>query len=321
MFANLQRLMSAYCLQRLFSLLVGVSVFVAPALAAERETWSKLMSKSEIARDLGDLTKSQGFLEKALKDAPPGIPAAINNAQLAEILILKGQHGKAREAAKRGLAFSDEISPLPQLRGQLLEASAHALYKTGGDADEISRQESWARKIRQDRNSPLIPRYLDYGLRHAHTGFVFPTHLGKFKRVNAKQAGKNTHHVQAKYAAWLGKSAVFANIVIYTKGDEPLRHLFDQVRAMTRHHLKNAKRLTKGDYKVAKTAGMKGLEVQWLIAKPSNKNHLWHGLYFMERKNTIIQLRGRALAKEAKRAANFIDDLVRSFEWGQTANN
>ena len=72
---------------------------------------------------------------------------------------------------------------------------------------------------------------------------------------------------------------------------------------------------------MAKTAGMKGLEVQWLIGKPSNKNHLWHGLYFMERKNTIIQLRGRALAKEAKRAANFIDDLVRSFEWGQTANN
>ena len=321
MFTNLQRLMAVYCLQQLFFLLVGISVFAAPILAAEKETWSNLMSKSEIARDLGDLTKSQGFLERALKDAPPGIPAAINNAQLADILILKGQHGKAREAAKRGLAFSNEISPLPQLRGQLLESLTHALYKTGGDEEEISRKNGWAQKIRQDRNSPLIPRHRDYGLRHAQTGFVFPAHLGKFKRVNAKRAGKVTPHVKAKYAVWLGNSAVFANIVIYTKGDDPLRHLFDQVRAMTKHHLKNAKRLTKGDYEVAKAAGMKGLEVQWLLAKPGKKNHLWHGLYFMERKNTIIQLRGRALAKEAKRAASFIDDLVRYFEWGQTANN
>jgi|GEM_PF-5533299 len=313
--------MPVYFLHRLFGLLAGIAISIAPALAAEKDNWSDLMSKSEIARDLGDLVKSQEFLDQALKNAPPGIPAAINNAQLADILILKGQHEKARDAAKRGLAFADEISPLPQLRGQLLEAFAHALHKTGGDTAEIARQDSSAQKIRQARNSPLIPRYLDYGLRHAPSGFVFPAHLGKFHRTNAKRAGKNTPQVAGKYAVWLGESAVFATIVLYTKGEESLRQLFDQVRAVTKHHYKGAKRLAKGEYKVAKSVGMKGLEAQWLLAEPGKKNRLWHGLYFMERKNTIIQLRGRALATEAKRAAKLIDDLVRSFEWGLASKN
>lgn len=277
--------------------------------------WDMMMSRSEIARDLGDMTNAIGFLGHALEKASKGLPKAVTNLQLAEALILDGQYAKAREAAKEGLAAGKTLDQLPQMRGQLLEAYAHALHKTGGDPAEIERNANQAIKIRQDRKSPLVMRSHDYGLRHADSGFLFAADIAGFHRTDAKKFSKNAPHVQGKYASWLGKSAIFADIVIYPKPDKALRQIFDQVRAVTAHQYKGAKRLSKGDFAAAKALGIKGLKAQWLVTKQDKKTKLWHGLHLMERKGFIIQLRTRALAGEAERAAKMIDKMTRAFRW------
>ena len=323
-------LISARVLSALFAAIIAATWLASPTdgAAAEKaagakngDGWTKAMSQSELARDLGDFKKSHKFLQEALKLSPPGFPRAVTNTQLTEVFLQLGEYQKARDAAKQALAMANEISQIPELRGQVLEAYAHALYRTGGDKSEIEQSSTLAQKIRQDRNSPLTARYTDYGLRHSASGFWFAAKLGDFHRLNAKPASKDAPHVAGTYTVWLGKSAVFAHVIVHPKYGKSLRQSFDQVRAVMMQRLKGAKRLSKGDFKAAKTLGLKGLEAQWITNQPDKTSKLWHGLYFLEHGRFFIQIRSRALATEAKRAEMLIDDMARSFKWGHAIRN
>jgi tetratricopeptide (TPR) repeat protein len=323
-------LISARVLPALFAGIIATTWLGSPTevTAAEEATgakksegWTKAMSQSELARDLGDFKKSHKFLQEALKKSPPGFPTAVTNTQLTEVLLQLGEYQKARDAAKKALAMASEISQIPELRGQVLEAYAHALFRTEGDKAEIEQSSDWALKIRQDRNSPLTPRYTDYGLRHNASGFWFAAKLGDLHRLNAKRASKDAPHVAGSYTIWLGKSAVFAHVIVHPKSGGSLRQSFDRVRAVMRQRLKGAKRLSKGDFKAAKSLGLKGLEAQWTTTPPDKSSKLWHGLYFLEHGRFFIQIRSRALATEAKRAAMLIDGMARSFKWGHAIKN
>ncbi|HAA93437.1 MAG: hypothetical protein CMM48_11110 [Rhodospirillaceae bacterium] len=308
---------------RLLAATAAVLLTAGPALAHDNGKphdggWDQLMGQSEIARDLGDWANAIGLLEHSLAKASEGLPQVVSHLQLAEALIQTGKYKKAHASAKKGLDAGNLLDDLPQVRGHLLEAFAHALHKTGGDAAEVERSNNWAIKIRQDRGSPLVPRSHDFGLRHADSGFLFAANIAGFLRTNARKVSKEAPHVQGKYAYWLGDSAVFADVVIYPKPEKSLRQIFDQVRAVTMHHYKKAKRLSKGEFAAAKTLGLKGLEAQWLITEPDKKTKLWQGLYFMERKGFIVQVRTRALADEAERAEKLIDEFVRAFKWAKT---
>jgi tetratricopeptide (TPR) repeat protein len=300
-----------------FAAAVFATAFAAGAAQARDKAWSATMSKAEVARDLGDFKKARGFFEQALADNPSGFPGVIANSQLADTLLQLGEAAKARDAAKKALDGFKNPAQLPQLHGQILEILAAAMQAAGGDKVETDKAEidkaiAKARAIREAREDPFVPHAEEYVLTHAPTGIRFPAMAGTFHRVQLKPGEKGSAYIVAKYSTWLGDSAVLAGIVLLPAGDETLRSRYDRIRGVTRHRYKDAKRLARGDYAVAKSLGHKGLTVQWIVTDAGKK--LWQANYLIERGKWIMQINVRTLAHHAERAAGLIDDMVRAFK-------
>ena len=303
--------------------IIMIFTFLGVRVAAHQEDkpheggWDEMMGHSEMSRELGDWMSTVGYLEHAREKASDGLPMAVTNLQLAEALAFSGLLDEAGNAARKGLNTGTLLDPLPQVRGQLLEVLAYALHNKEGKAGEIQTLVNEAIKIRENSNSPFVPRSHDFGLRHTTTGFLFGANISEFHRTSLRKIKTDMPHVKGKYAKWLGESAVSAEIVIYPKQKEALRQLFDQIRLMIVQRYRDARRQSRGTYSVAKTHGLKGLQAQWLVNDPKNKTELWTGLYLLERNNFIIQINARAQAKELENASQLVDKFVRAFKWAK----
>ena len=279
--------------------------------------WDKMMDYSEAARGLGDWMSTVGYLEHALEKAANGLPMAVTRLQLAEALAFRGLLEKAAKAAREGLNTGTLLDPLPQIRGQMLEVLAYALHNKEGKANEIQMLIDEAIKIRENSKSPFVPRSHDFSLRHTKTGFLFGANISEFYRTSLRKIKTDMPHVKGKYAKWLGKSAVSAEIIIYPKQKQVLRQLFDQIRAMILQRYSDARRHSRGTYDIAKPHGLKGLQAQWLVKDPKNKIELWTGLYLLERNDSIIQVNARSRAKELKHASQLVDKFILAFKWAK----
>ena len=305
-----------------FVLVASFFIFVVPVSAHQKDKphsggWDKMMGRSESARELGDWNSAIGYLKHAKESATGGLPLAVTHLQLAEALAINGNYEEAGEAAKKGLGTGALLDPLPQIRGQLLEVLAFIRHKKGGSPNEVQRLITESKKIRETNQSPFVPRSHDYGLRHSATGFLFLAKISELSRTSVKKIQARLPHVKGKYAKWLGKSAISAEVIIYPKQKMALRQIFDQVRSLILQSYKYARTHSKGRYNIAKIHGLKGLQAQWLINEPKKKIGFWAGLYLIERKDFIFQVNARSQVEEIERATKLIDNFVRGFKWAR----